>query len=369
MQPRKKALVAAASGTAIGLAGLAFIAMPAGAGEAPPELPAVSAEDLVQSVLTADAPALRGTVTVSEQLGLPAGLPGVGSLDLDEARVFNDGNGKTRLAIKQGGTENTVVHDGATVWSYNSADNTATKVTLPQGTEGAAKHEGVTEDGQLTDPTAAAGQLLQAVREFSTVTVDGTARVADRPAYELVLTPKPDERTLLREIRVAVDSETRMPLRLEVLTNGTTEPALEIGFSEFAVEQQPADLFTFTPPAGAKVEEVTPEAKHDDAEAGKVKDAVDPQVVGTGWDSVITGRVPADLLAGGQLPSELEGEEGQEGLNVQALLGQVAKPVSGPFGTGHVITTKVGTALLTDDGRFAAGAVPEQVLIEALGTK
>ena len=49
--------------------------------------------------------------------------------------------------------------------------------------------------------------------------------------------------------------------------------------------------------------------------------------------------------------------------------GQIAKPVSGPFGTGHVITTKVGTALLTDDGRFAAGAVPEQVLIEALGTK
>ncbi|GAB2780380.1 LolA family protein [Amycolatopsis magusensis] len=368
MQPRKKALVAAASGTAIGLAGLAFIAMPAGAGEAPPELPAVSAEDLVQSVLTAQAPALSGTVTVSEQLGLPAALPGVGTLDLDEARVFNDGNGKTRLAIKQGGAENTVVHDGATVWSYNSADNTATKVTLPAGA-GHGQHEGMTEDGQLTDPTAVAGQLLQAVREFSTVTVDGTARVADRPAYELVLTPKPDERTLLREIRVAVDSETRLPLRLEVLTNGTTEPALEIGFSEFAVEQQPADLFAFTPPAGAKIDEVTPEAKPDQAEADKAKEAVDPQVVGEGWDSVITGRVPADALAGGKLPAAVEGQDGGEGLDVQALLGQIAKPVSGPFGTGHVITTKVGTALLTDDGRFAAGAVPEQVLIDALGAK
>ena len=287
MQPRKKALVAAASGTAIGLAGLAFVAMPAGADEAPPELPAVSAEDLVQSVLTADAPALRGTVTVSEQLGLPRrtarrrlARPRRGAgvqrrQRQDQAGGQAGRHGEHRRARRR----HRLV--------YNSADNTATKVTLPEGVE---KHEGVTENGQLTDPTAAAGEMLQAVREYSTVTVDGTARVADRPAYELVLTPKPAERTLLREIRVAVDSETRLPLRLEVLTNGTTEPALEIGFSEFAVEQQPADLFTFTPPAGAKIDEVTPEAKpQDQAEAGKVKDALTRRSsarAGTRWSPV-----------------------------------------------------------------------------------
>jgi len=51
------------------------------------------------------------------------------------------------------------------------------------------------------------------------------------------------------------------------------------------------------------------------------------------------------------------------------LLSQFGKPVRGAFGSGYVITTKVGTALVTDDGRFAVGAVPEQVLIEALGAK
>jgi len=33
-----------------------------------------------------------------------------------------------------------------------------------------------------------------------------------------------------------------------------------------------------------------------------------------------------------------------------------------------VITTHVGTALITEDGKVAIGAVPEQVVIEAIKT-
>jgi len=61
MYPKKKAITAAVTGTALGIAGLAVIAMPASAGAAP-VLPTVSAEDLVQSVATAKTPALSGTV-------------------------------------------------------------------------------------------------------------------------------------------------------------------------------------------------------------------------------------------------------------------------------------------------------------------
>lgn len=50
-------------------------------------------------------------------------------------------------------------------------------------------------------------------------------------------------------------------------------------------------------------------------------------------------------------------------------MSKLGKPVSGAWGSGVLISTKVGTALITDDGRFAAGAVPEQVLYEALAAK
>ncbi|WP_020670477.1 LolA family protein [Amycolatopsis nigrescens] len=381
MDPKKKAITAAVLGTALGAAGLAVIAMPAGAGEAP-QLPPVSAEDLVQSVLTAQTPAFEGTVKVDNALGLPA-LPGVPSLDLDSARIYNDGAGASRLSLQQGSSEQTVVRNGETVWKYDSGKNTATKITVPAD---ALKDKGV-HDGEVTDPTAAAADLVNTVRETSTVSVEGTARVADRPAYEVVLTPKPDERTLLREVRVSIDAEKRVPLRLAVLANGSADPALQIAYTDVSFAPQPADRFNFTPPQGAKVTEKQADvnkdkdwAKERDAQ-GKDKAMGDTTVVGTGWDTVVTGKFSPESLQGGQQPADKDkrgwgnwgdGDRGQgqgAGFDPKALLDQVSKPVTGPFGTGHVISLKVGTALITDDGRFAAGAVPEQVLIEALGNK
>ena len=44
-----------------------------------------------------------------------------------------------------------------------------------------------------------------------------------------------------------------MPLRFDVFANGTTDPGLQLGFIEFELGAQDADLFEFTPPKGAKV--------------------------------------------------------------------------------------------------------------------
>jgi hypothetical protein len=151
-----------------------------------------------------------------------------------------------------------------------------------------------------------------------------------------------------------------------VLSNGTSTPALEVAFSEIEFTQQPADLFTFTPPKGAKVQEKTPTVDDKDkALAEQAKD--DVKVVGDGWDTVVTGKIPADAL--NAAPKQQQGDRQGRTTDPQALLDRFAKKVSGPWGSGHLVTTKVGTAVLTDDGRFAAGAVPEQVLYEALGAK
>jgi outer membrane lipoprotein-sorting protein len=351
MRPKTKAITSAVTGSALGVAGLAWLAMPASAGEAP-QLPTVSAEELVQSVLSTKTPALDGTVTVDNNLGLPVStLPGGTSLAIDSAHVYNDGNGNSKLSIEQSNADTTVVRNGNTVWTYHSKDNSATKGTVPgEPANGAALTD------PPADPASAATQLLAKVRQSSTVSVEGTARVAGRAAYELVLTPQPSERTLLREVRVAIDAEKRVPLQLAVMTYGTADPALQIAFSDITFAPQPASEFQFIPPQGAKVTEEQPRAHEPAAATDGVK------VVGNGWDTVVTGTVPADALT----PQQTK----QNGaIDPKALLDRFGKRVSGAFGSGYVITTKVGTALITDDGRFAAGAVPEQALIEALGTK
>jgi len=353
MQPKTKAITAAVTGSALGVAGLAWLAMPATAGEAP-QLPAISAEELVQSVATTTTPALNGTVAVENNLGLPvSSLPGGTSLDVDGARVLTDGAGNSKLSVEQGAGEQTVVRNGDTIWSYRSQDNTARKVTVPA--EAVQQPRGGLE---VSDPATATARLLDKVRESSTVTVEGTARVAGRAAYELVLTPKPTERTLLREVRVAVDAEKRVPLRLAVMNYGTADPAFQVAFSDIAFAPQAASEFTFTPPHGAKVTEEALPADRPGKEAAQ--DAL--ATTGDGWDTVITGTFPAE---------ELQPQDDRSGGNVdpKAVLARFGKPVSGAFGSGYVITTKVVTALVTDDGRFAVGAVPEQVLTEALGSK
>jgi len=357
MNSRKTALSFAAAGTAAGVVGLVVLATPAGAGEAPPALPPISAQSLVQSVLnTKQIPAFAGSVEVENDLGLPIpGLPqNVG--DGDAAKVWSDGTGKARLAIPGRQSETTIVDDGSTVWVWDSESRSVVKVPHAEGVTAKPL------EGKFADPATAATELVTAMQEDSTVTVDGTARVANRPVYQLVLTPKPTERTLLREIRVSVDSELRIPMSIEVLANGQADPALKIGFTDFSATKQDASLFAFTPPAGATVTE----KKVGEEIHGKGMDDLltqaDLKTVGRGWDVVATGKVPADALKGA------EDMSGQSNADIFAMLGAVGKKVTGDYGTGYVITTSVGTALITEDGKVAVGAVPEQVVIEAIKT-
>jgi hypothetical protein len=149
-------------------------------------------------------------------------------------------------------------------------------------------------------------------------------------------------------VRIAVDAEKRIPLRMSVMGNGSTDPALQVGFTELAFGAQDPALFTFTPPPGATVEQ-----RPQPAGRAAPNENADRKVVGEGWDTVvITKRSAAEP---GQRP------EGAPDLSA------VGTPVSGPWGSGRLISTAIGTAIVTDDGRVAAGAVPQQILDEALG--
>ncbi len=79
-------------------------------------------------------------------------------------------------------------------------------------------------------PQQAANQALAAIDPTTAVTVDGTARVARRSAYTLILRPK-DTRSLVGSVRIAIDSKTDVPLRVQVFAKGGTSPAFETGFT------------------------------------------------------------------------------------------------------------------------------------------
>lgn len=355
---RKSIALTASAGMAAGALGLTSLALPAGAQD--PNLPRATAEGLVSSVLDADAPAMAGTVTVDNNLGLPA-LPGTGdageflTAEEQSLRVWSDGQRAHRMSVQQDDGEITVVDDGSTLWKWDSSERTVVKHpdVRKQAETGAEK----------ADPSELARSIVGKLRDSSSVTVGGTTSVAGRDAYELVLTPQPGERTKLSEVRIAVDAEHRIPLRVAIGTNGSADPALRAGFSRIDFGSQDPGLFRFTPPDNARVRTADP---HGDAKrhGHTQQDGERPETrtTGEGWDTVVTTRMPAEAVRGARQDS---GDQ-DSGRNLRGVLERVGDPVNGSWGQGWAVDTSVGSAVITSDGRVAAGAVPRQVLIEAL---
>jgi outer membrane lipoprotein-sorting protein len=361
MNRRKATLGGAAVGVAAGVVGIALLAAPAGAGQAA-SLPSTTPQALVASMLSAQPPAMSGTVSITSQLGLPAvpGLPELANGD-HSLRVWSDGTGKARLSLPDGSGEDTFVDDGSTLYHYDSTDRTVTETPRPAGHPGPAGHGPLAGGANGTmDPASAAKELVTAVQDSSTITVSGTDTVAGRSAYDLLLTPKPTEKTLLREVKVAVDAQTRVPLQVTVLGNNTDQPALQVGFSQVDFGAQNPSLFTFTAPAGSKVEKG--QQPDENAVRGKLA-GTKPQIVGSGWDTVVVAQLPSQFTQGGATTGK-----GGRSVDPMSLLRTFGKPVSGTWGSGYEISTNVATAVITTDGRIAAGLVPEQVLDQALGS-
>ncbi|TDD14672.1 LolA family protein [Nonomuraea diastatica] len=356
-----------------------------------PVLPERSAQQLLADAAAANSkaggvPPMSGTVQQTASLGLPA-LPQTADtspLSLlsgsHEVKVWYGAHDKMRVAIPTQLNETNLILNGEQGWYWDSSTNTATKLTVKKG----AGPEHKTPMPQPTDltPQQVAERLLADAERYTDVRVINTAEVAGRPAYQLVLAPKA-EGSLVQEVRIALDGETYVPLQVQVYAKGSAEPAFQVGFTQVTFTPPAAENFAFTPPAGAKVEEKTLSDQHGDQhgehaeeraeKAEDVKDRV--KVVGDGWASVAVLPFDQKELAAkaAQTPETPEnGERFGGDADPSALLDSVLKsatPVSGPWGTGKLIKTKLVTALLTDDGRLLVGPVTPEEITKAAGIK
>jgi len=333
-----------------GIAGRAIVA------DADPALPPRSAAELLVDLQTSAVTGLSGTVVQRAALGLPelpVSIGGQGSAEFSALvsgthtlRVWYGGEQRQRIALLGTLGESDLVRNGDDVWTWASASNDATHYQLPDSGE----QQPLPTDLPTT-PQVAAERALAAIEPSTRVSTDGTATVAGRPAYELVLRPR-DTASLVGQVRIAVDAEERVPLRVRVFAADAAETALEIGFSQISFEPPADDHFEFRPPQDAEVTEVTP------SEPPAAPADIEPTVVGSGWTSVLVVPAPeSDPTASVPDPSTD---------TLDALL--LALPrVSGDWGSGHLLESALLSVLVTDDGRLLAGAVSPERLYDVAG--
>ncbi len=143
-------------------------------------------------------------------------------------------------------SETDIVHNGTNLWTYSSDNNSVSHTHLEVGQ---GKRVGTGRDRPV-DPTTAAEQALAKINPSTAVTVDRTAEVAGRPAYQLDLSPR-DSRTLISSVRIALDSSTSMPLRVQIWARtNTSSPAFQVGFTSLTVKAPSASTFDLHHAAG-----------------------------------------------------------------------------------------------------------------------
>jgi outer membrane lipoprotein-sorting protein len=322
------------------------LAVPLQAGAAT-DLPDKTPKQVLELVAGSTVDTFSGTLEQTSDLGIPE-LPSTGdavgsdvsdALDLvsgdHTVRVYQDGADRSRVQVQDPMSERNLIRNGSDVWLYDSADNTAVHTVLPAGD---GTH---TEAMKSYTPGELADTFLAEVTPSTIVSLGENTDVAGRSAYQLLLTPNTDA-TLVESVAIAVDSETGLPLSVEVRADDETEPAVSVAFTSLSFDAPAADLFDFTPPAGATVtEKDLPDPKTLPADKADHSGAT---VIGTGWDAVLA--VPA---GDGSALAEL---------TASPLYSQLTDAVDG----GRAVSTTLLSVLVTDDGRVFAGSVPVERL-------
>ncbi|AXK36479.1 outer membrane lipoprotein carrier protein LolA [Streptomyces armeniacus] len=400
IQPRKPGRKAVRYGVPVAVAGAAAATIglvPALADTGDPDLPKVTAEELVTKMAKSDVQHMSGTVKINTDLGLPA-LPGSGGGngghgpfgggdeqrggDSEEGaekegsgadpqsklmelasgehtlRVATDGPDKQRVSVVEEAAEYSFIHNGQDIWAYDSASNSAFHAQAPKDAGKGKQHKMPEGMANLT-PEKAADQALKAVDKTTSVSVDGTSKVAGRDAYTLVIKPKAAADSTVESVRIAVDADNGAPLKFTLTPDGGGKPVIDIAYRNVDFGKPGADTFEFKAPKGAKVTEKELDGKA--PEKGAKPDLSGFDVLGEGWNTVVEIPLPGNALAG-PMGGDKEGGGSEQ---MKRLLDAFTDEAKGDFGTGRVFETRLVNALITDDGKVFAGAVTKDGLVKA----
>ncbi|MFI1396281.1 outer membrane lipoprotein carrier protein LolA [Streptomyces sp. NPDC020681] len=383
-----------------GVAAATIGLVPALAASGDPDLPDITAQKLIEKIAASETQQLSGTVKIKTDLGLPdfGGLAesfvpkggaggGEGSSAAPESklmelasgshtlRVAADGPEKTKVSILEDKAEYSLIHNGDEVWAYDSASNEVFHAKDADAGKDSGKESKAPGEDLPQTPKEFADEALKAADDTTSITVGGTAQVAGRDAYQLVIKPKQSGSTI-GSIKVAVDAENGTPLKFTLTPSSGGKAAIDVGFTKVDFSKPAASTFEFTVPKGAKVTEADELEKGNGAKGhekfkeefkggefkgedfGGPEDFEGLNVIGEGWNAIAKFESPA----GSDVKAPKDGDVPPEAQNFLDALGD---PVKGDFGSGTVFKTRLVNALMTDDGTVYVGAVTKDALVKA----
>jgi outer membrane lipoprotein-sorting protein len=169
-------------------------------------------------------------------------------------------DGHVRLELQSEGGDTQVLSDGHTLQVYDASSNTLYRSTPPANEASspapAGPAEPATPDSHEAPSVAKVQEAISHLEQHANVSGATPTDVAGQPAYTLRLSPK-EAGSLLGGLELSWDANNGVPLRAAVYSTETSSPVMELAASEVSFGPVDSSVFSFTPPANAKVQEIT----------------------------------------------------------------------------------------------------------------
>ncbi len=323
---------------AVGI-GATALALAIGSGPTPPPKPLAEAVHDVLSAPKADGVSAR--IQLTNHLVEGAGLAGGGGeanqlassplLSGASGRLWIGSDGHARLELQSEKGDTQILWDGKTASLYDASTNTLYRYTPQQGSVSGADGSGsagssssqvsggADRQGAVKLTSGAAGSDHHKIPTVAEIE-EGIARaskhadisgatptdVAGQAAYTVRVSPREDG-GLIGGAELSWDAVHGAPLRAAVYSTTSASPVIELAATEVSYGPVAASTLDFTPPADAKVEEVTLPAKHG-AETGSSSDGSSPPHVTThGKGLGAIALVESPVKSGEKESPEMEG--------------------------------------------------------------
>jgi outer membrane lipoprotein-sorting protein len=320
--------------------GVSALALAVGTGPTPPPKPLA---DAVHDALTAPkADGVSARIQLTNHLVEGASLASGGGeasqlassplLSGASGRLWIGADGHARLELQSEKGDTQILYDGQNISMYDASTNTLYRYTPPKQTAGGGSGSGSGGTDPAPGKIPAVAEIQEAITHAGKrANVSGATPtdVAGQAAYTVRVSPR-ENGGLIGGAELSWDAVHGAPLRAAVYSTTSAAPVIELAASE--VSYGPVDNSTlhFTPPASAKIEEVTlPTKDGSGTNSSSASDASKPHVTTHGKGLAAIALVESPVKAGDKISSGSQ----LEGLQKVSINGASASELPTALGT------------------------------------
>jgi outer membrane lipoprotein-sorting protein len=269
-------------------AGAAALALAVAAGPVPPPKPLAQA--VHDALSSSPAAGVSARIQLTNHLLEGSELAGEGaggeSSQLSSSPLISGGSGRlwigsegrARLELQSEKGDTQILYDGHRLSLYDASTNTLYRYTpVSQTTQHGQDSSGESDsnqgafghDGAGDERTPSVAEIQEGIGRLSQhadLSEATPTDVAGQPAYTVRVSPR-EHGGLVAGAELSFDAVHGAPLRAAVYSTSSSSPTIELAASEVSYGSVASSTLDFTPPASAKIEDVTLPSKHDSSQS------------------------------------------------------------------------------------------------------